>query len=183
MALPEIQTHRLLLRQWHDEDLPQLIELNRDPKVMEFIGPLLTEDHTKAMMERSRESWKKRGYGRFAVEISESATTIGFIGLALTRIETHFAPAVEIGWRLATESWGSGYATEGALAVKDYALAELGLTEIVSFTSEVNLRSRRVMEKIGLRRNPTDDFDHPSISEGNPLHRNVLYRKLNISHS
>lgn len=103
--------------------------------VMEFIGPLLTEDQTRAMMERSR------------------------------------------------ESWGSGYATEGALAVKDYAFAELGLTEIVSFTSEVNLRSRRVMEKIGLHRNPTDDFDHPSISEGNLLRRNVLYRKLNISHS
>lgn len=177
----QIQTQRLLLRQWRDADLPQLIELNRDPKVMEFVGPPLAEEQTKAMMERSRESWSKRGYGRFAVEVSEDATTIGFIGLALTRIETHFAPAIEIGWRLMAESWGNGYATEGALAVKEYAFAELELAEIVSFTSGTNLRSRRVMEKIGLQRNPTDDFDHPNIATGSPLKRNVLYRQSNNS--
>ncbi|MBI3429372.1 MAG: GNAT family N-acetyltransferase [Actinobacteria bacterium] len=171
-----MRTARLLLRQWRDVDLGQLIEMNADPKVMEFIGPPLNEDQSKAMMERARGSWEKRGYGRFAVEVLASGSVIGFVGLAQTRIDAHFAPTVEIGWRLSTQYWGHGYATEGALAVKDFAFEDLGLPEIVSFTSVQNLRSRRVMEKIGLLRSPFDDFEHPNASLSDTLRANVLYR-------
>lgn len=176
MRIFEIRTARLLLRQWRDDDLGQLIEMNGDPKVMEFIGPTLSEDQSKAMMERARRSWHERGYGRFAVEVLETGSVIGFVGLAQTRIDAHFAPAVEIGWRLSTQHWGHGYATEGALAVKDYAFENLGIPEIVSFTSAENLPSRRVMEKIGLMRNPLDDFEHPNQSLSDALRANVLYR-------
>lgn len=176
MQISEIRTARLLLRRWCDDDLEQVVEMNSDPKVMEFIGPPLNEDQSKAMMERARESWEQRGYGRFAVEVLASGSVIGFVGLAQTRIDAHFAPAVEIGWRLSTEYWGHGYATEGAIAVRDFAFEELGLPEIVSFTSKNNLRSRRVMEKIGLLRNPLDDFEHPNSSLDNTLRDNVLYR-------
>lgn len=172
----EIRTDRLLLRQWRDEDLPQLSVMNRDPRVMEFVGPTLSEDQSKAMIERSRQSWGERGYGRFAVEVPGVADVIGFIGLAVTRFESHFTPCVEIGWRLSSQFWGYGYATEGAGAVMDHAIKVLGLTEIVSFTAATNLRSRRVMAKIGLRRDPLDDFEHPNFSPGNPLRACVLYR-------
>ena len=113
MQILEIRTSRLLLRQWHDIDLGQLVEMNADPKVMEFIGSTLKEDQSKAMMERARMSWEQRGYGRFAVEVLASRSVIGFVGLAQTRIDAHFAPAVEIGWRISTNYWGHGYATEG----------------------------------------------------------------------
>lgn len=176
MQILEITTPRLLLRQWRDSDLDQVVEMNADPKVMEFIGPPLDEDRSKAMMERARESWEQRGYGRFALEELASGSVIGFVGLAQTRIDAHFAPAVEIGWRLSTRYWGRGYATEAALAVKDFAFEDLGLPEIVSFTSVLNMRSRRVMEKIGLSRNPHDDFEHPNTSLSNSLRDNVLYR-------
>lgn len=172
----EIRTPRLLLRRWRDADIGQLISMNSDPKVMEFIGPILNEDQSKAMMTRARESWEQHGYGRFAVEVLTSGSVIGFVGLAQTRIDVHFAPTVEIGWRLSTIYWGHGYATEGALAVKDFAFKDLGLQEIVSFTSTQNLRSRHVMEKIGLSRNPLDDFKHPNSSLNDTLRNNVLYR-------
>lgn len=183
MQIFEIRTSRLLLRQWQDSDLGQLIKMNADPKVMEFIGPPLNMDQSKAMMERARVSWKEHGYGRFAVEVLDSGSTIGFVGLAQTRIDAHFSPAVEIGWRLSPEFWGQGYATEGALAVKEFAFEDLGLSEIVSFTSAQNLRSRRVMQKIGLSRDPFDDFKHPNTSLDASLRDNVLYRGILSSKS
>jgi len=182
----EIETERLLLRQWREEDLKQLIKMNRDPKVMEFVGPTLSEDQSRAMMNRARRSWEEHGYGRYAVEVLETGTVIGFIGLALTRIDTHFSPTVEIGWRLSSQYWGKGYATEGANVVMDAAFKDHGLGEVVSFTSAQNLRSRRVMEKIGFHRNPIDDFLHPNLSPENPLRASVLYRRFanpNISSS
>lgn len=179
----EIRTSRLLLRPWKDNDLGQLIEMNADPKVMEFIGPTLTKDQSKAMMARARGSWEQRGYGRFAIEMLASGSVIGFVGLAQTRIDAHFAPAVEIGWRLSTKYWGHGYATEGALAVKIFAFENLGLSEIVSFTSVQNLRSRHVMEKIGLLRNPLDDFEHPNSLLEDSLRNCVLYRGFPESRS
>ena len=96
----EIKTDRLLLRQWRDADLWQLSAMNGDSKVMEFVGPTLSEDQSKVMMERSRQSWNERGYGRFALEVPGVADVIGFVGLAVTRFESDFTPCVEIGWRL-----------------------------------------------------------------------------------
>lgn len=176
MQILEIRTTRLLLRRWRDDDLEQVIEMNADPNVMEFIGPTLDADQSKAMVARAQLSWEQHGYGRLAVEVSGSGTVIGFVGLAKTRIDAHFTPAVEIGWRLSKKYWGHGYATEGALAVKAFAFENLALPQIVSFTSEGNLNSRRVMEKIGLSRNSLDDFQHPNTRLDESLRNYVLYR-------
>jgi len=174
-----INTERLLLRQWKDSDLPALVSMNQDPKVMEFIGPALNEADNRAMIERAKRNWVEHGYGRFAVEATKTSELIGFIGLAQCKFESHFTPAVEIGWRLAHNFWGLGYATEGAEAVMTWAFKNLDLHEIVSFTSTSNFRSRRVMGKIGMQRDIVDDFKHPNMTADNPLRENVLYRKQN----
>jgi RimJ/RimL family protein N-acetyltransferase len=105
------------------------------------------------------------------------APFIGFVGLSVPRFEAHFTPCVEIGWRLAYEYWGRGYATEAARAVLDFGFQQLALREIVSFTTTANLRSRAVMERIGMTRTPADDFDNPGVPAGHALRRHVLYRK------
>lgn len=172
-----IKTQRLLLRQWNDSDLAALTTMNQDPKVMEFIGPVISEADSQAMIERARRNWQEHGYGRFAVEISETSELIGFIGLAQCKFESHFTPAVEIGWRLAHRFWNLGYATEGAMAVASWAFDDREINEIVSFSSVLNLSSRRVMEKIGMHRDIADDFLHPNLTLGDPLRPCVLYRK------
>lgn len=101
---------------------------------------------------------------------------IGFIGLAVQSFEAHFTPCVEIGWRLAAEYWARGLATAGAREIVRYAFEVAGLEELVSMTVPANLRSRRVMEKLGMTQNPADDFDHPNVPEGHPLRRHILYR-------
>ena len=125
---------------------------------------------------RIREHFDRHGYGLWAVEVPGVADFIGFVGLAVPRFESHFTPCVEIGWRLAREHWGRGYATEAAHAALEFGFLDLALNEIVSFTATTNRRSRAVMERIGMTRSPDDDFDHPSLPEGHPLRRHVLYR-------
>ena len=172
-----IKTQRLLLRQWDDLDLPSLTTMNQDPKVMEFIGPVIGETESRAMIERARRSWQEHGYGRFAVENFDTGELIGFVGLAQCKFESHFTPAVEIGWRQAHRFWGLGYATEGAEAVMAWAFDNCELKEVVSFTSAANQRSRRVMEKIGMIRDIDGDFLHPNKGANDPLRVNVLYRR------
>jgi ribosomal-protein-alanine N-acetyltransferase len=171
-----LETERLLLREWRDEDRAPFARMNADPRVMEFFPAALTAAETDAMLERMRVHFDRHGFGWWAAELKETGAFIGFIGLGVPYFEAHFTPCVEIGWRLATEHWGRGLATEGARAVLRYGFEELGLREIVSFTSTQNVRSRRVMEKLKMTRNPADDFDHPRIPEGHPLRRHVLYR-------
>lgn len=177
MAETSIKTERLLLRRWTSADLPVLASINMDPKVMEFVGPVLSELESQAMISRAELSWSNLSYGRFAVEIRQTSELIGFIGLAQCKFESHFTPAIEIGWRLAHKYWGFGYATEGATEVMNWALEEKDLKEVVSFTSASNIRSRRVMEKIGMHRNESDDFLHPRMLPNDPLRANVLYRR------
>lgn len=130
----------------------------------------------EAIVGRVRAHFDTHGYGWWAAELKETHAFIGFIGLSHIPFEAHFTPAVEVGWRLASAYWGQGYATEGARASLEAAFTELGLSEIVSITAPANLRSRRVMERIGMSRDPAEDFDHPRLSEGDPLRRHVLYR-------
>lgn len=172
-----ILTERLLLRRFMPDDLPALTALNQDPKVMEFIGPVLDPAQSRAMIDRAENSWDELGYGRFAVEEPQTREFVGFIGLAQCKFESHFTPAVEIGWRLAHRFWNLGYATEGGKAVMNWASNTLAVQEIVSFTSATNLRSRRVMEKLEMQRDPKDDFEHPKIEPGEPLRPCVLYRR------
>jgi RimJ/RimL family protein N-acetyltransferase len=128
------------------------------------------------MVDRMRATWRERGYGLWAVDVKATGEFIGFIGLSSPSWEAHFTPAIEVGWRLARSAWGHGYAPEGALAALAYGFGfDPSLAEIVSFTTEGNLKSRRVMEKIGLTHDPADDFDHPMLP-GWAGRRHVLYR-------
>lgn len=173
-----MQTARLLLRRWHSGDRAPFARINADPRVMEFFPALLPREQSDTLMDRSETHFEQHGYGPWAVELLSTGQFIGYIGLVVPSFRAHFTPCVEVGWRLDADHWGQGLATEGAHAVIHHAFTELNLPEIVSFTSPANLRSIRVMEKLGLTRNPDDDFDHPNLPEGHPLRRHVLYRKL-----
>ena len=173
---PELRTDRLYLRRWRATDRQPFAALNADPRVMEHFPAPLSREESDALAARIESHFEQHGFGLWAVEIADIAPFAGFIGLSIPRFEAHFTPCVEIGWRLAAEYWGSGYATEGARAVLAFGFEQLRLAEIVSFTVPGNLRSRRVMERLGMTRNPADDFDHPALPEGHPLRRHVLYR-------
>ena len=133
---------------------------------------------TKAtvLVARIEAHFDRHGFGLWAVEIPDVAPFAGFIGLSIPGFDAPFTPCVEIGWRLAAEHWGRGYATEGARAVLTFGFETLKLDEIVSITVPDNLRSRRVMERIGMVHDPADHFDHPVLPEGHRLRRHVLYR-------
>ena len=171
-----LRTERLLLRRWREPDRLPFQKINADPRVMEFMPGPLTAAESDAQMLRIEEHFAHHGFGLFAADLLESQSFIGLIGLAVPGFDAPFMPAVEIGWRLAFECWGRGLATEGARAVVRYGFAELGLKSIVSFTVPANLRSRRVMEKLGMKHDPCSDFDHPRLPVGHPLRRHVLYQ-------
>jgi RimJ/RimL family protein N-acetyltransferase len=171
-----IQTERLLLRRWREEDREPFYRMNSDPRVMEFMPACLTRAESDMLFERVNEHFRKHDFGLCAAELREGRTFIGYVGLAVPTFEASFTPCVEIGWRLSADNWGRGLATEGARAMAGHAFEELGLEEIVSFTVPENMRSRRVMERIGMTHDASDDFDHPNLPEGHPLRRHVLYR-------
>lgn len=172
-----IRTKRLVLRQWREEDLEPFARLNGDSRVMEYFPAVLSREESDAMAGRIRGKIEERGWGLWAVEVPGVAEFIGFIGLNDFDFPgLSFSPGVEVGWRLAFEHWGKGYATEGARAALEYGFEVLGLKEIVSFTAVQNRRSRAVMERIGMSRDPGDDFNHPKLPDGHALCRHVLYR-------
>lgn len=171
-----IETERLLLRPWRDSDLEPLAALNADPRVMQHFPRLLTRDESQAMILRIQGIFSERGFGLWALEVKDGAPFIGFCGLLAPGFTAHFTPCVEIGWRLAADHWGQGYAREAARAALAYGFDRARLDEIVSFTVPANVRSRRVMEAIGMTRDPEDDFEHPALPPGHPLRRHVLYR-------
>jgi RimJ/RimL family protein N-acetyltransferase len=171
-----LSTERLLLRPWRESDLEPFAALNADPVVMEYLAKPLDRAESDLMVTRIMSHFDSHGFGLWAVEEPNAAALIGMIGLAIPRFEAHFTPCVEVGWRLARAHWGKGYATEAARAALHYGFEQLGLDEIVAFTVPQNIRSRAVMERLGMTRSPDDDFDHPSLPEGHPRRRQVLYR-------
>jgi RimJ/RimL family protein N-acetyltransferase len=171
-----IRTERLLLRRWRETDRLPFQMINADPRVMEFLPVPLSPAESDALVDRAQAHFERHGFGPFAAELLENHSFIGFIGLSIPAFDAPFMPAVEVGWRLAFDCWGRGLATEGARAAVRFGFDELGLDSLVSFTVPENLRSRRVMEKIGMAHDPRDDFDHPALPEGHPLRRHVLYR-------
>ena len=173
---PVLETDRLILRGWRAADRAPFAALNADPAVMEHFPSILTRAESDALVERIDEHFARNGFGMWAVEAPGVADFVGFVGLSIPRFEAPFTPCVEVGWRLARQHWGRGYAPEAARAALRFGFERAGLEQIVSFTVPANLKSRRVMEKIGMRRDPADDFDHPSLPEGHPLRRHVLYR-------
>lgn len=170
-----LSTTRLRLRRWRDKDRGPFAAMNADARVMEFFLNTLSRAESDALADRIEAHFRDRGFGLWAVEVP-TAGFIGFTGLSVPRFEAPFMPCVEIGWRLAVEHWGKGYATEAARLALGYGFETLRLSEIVSFTATTNLRSRAVMERLGMCRDPADDFDHPALPDGHPLRRHVLYR-------
>jgi RimJ/RimL family protein N-acetyltransferase len=169
-------TDRLSLRDWRDEDREPFAALNADPRVMEHYPAPLTRAHSDAFIDRSKAHIAERDWGLWAIERKVDGRLIGSAGFWEIPWEAPFTPAVEVGWRLAFDTWGNGYATEaGAASIADGS-ERLGLEEIVSMTVPGNTRSRRVMERLGLTRDPADDFDHPQMPVGHPFARHVLYR-------
>jgi RimJ/RimL family protein N-acetyltransferase len=174
----ELRTERLRLRRWTVQDRKPFADLNADPIVMEFFPSTLSQTESNAFVDRIEVDFDKNRFGLWATELTESGEFIGYVGLWSVTFEAPFAPAVEVGWRLARKYWGHGFAPEAARAALADGFERLALNEVVSFTSSINLKSRRVMEKLGMTRNEGDDFEHPSVSPGNPLRPHVLYRLL-----
>ncbi len=174
--MQNIVTPRLRLRDWRESDLVPFAALNADSRVMKFLPKRLDRDESDAMAARIQTLITAQGFGFWAVEAQGVADFIGFVGLHRPSFEAPFMPCVEIGWRLAYGYWGRGYATEAARAALGFGFDQLHLTEIVSFTVPANLRSRQVMERLGMGRDPADDFQHPALPAGDPLRAHVLYR-------
>ncbi|HEX3861559.1 MAG TPA: GNAT family N-acetyltransferase [Stellaceae bacterium] len=171
-----LRTPRLVLREWRDSDCEPFAALSAEPPVMQYLLPFPDRAASDAWIARMRSHYQEHGFSQMAVELPGEAALIGAIGLLHVRTEIPFAPAVEIGWRLARPFWGRGYATEGARAALDDGFGRLHLDEIVAFTVPANLRSQQVMRRLGMRHEPDGDFDHPAVPVGHPLRRHVLYR-------
>ena len=170
------KTERLLLRNWKDSDRGPFSRMNAEPRVMEFMPKPLSREESDRFVDRIEADFRRFGFGLYAVELRQDHSFIGYIGLAVPAFSAHFTPCVEIGWRLSADHWGQGLATEGAREVMRHAFEILKLDEIVSFTVPSNVRSRRVMGKLGMVRDPADDFDHPNLPEGHVFRPHVLYR-------
>jgi RimJ/RimL family protein N-acetyltransferase len=171
-----IRTERLLLRRWREADRQPFAAMNADPAVVEHLQGPMSRERSDDFVDRIEAHWDARGWGLWAVEVPDVAPFIGYVGLWPADYVT--SGMVEVGWRLAREHWGHGYATEAARAALEYGFTTVGLAEIVSFTVPRNERSLRVMERIGLVRDPNGDFDHPRVDPAAypELVRHVLYR-------
>jgi len=168
-----IETSRLILRDWKEEDIPLFALMNADPHVMEYFLQPLTPEESLNFYHRIQKEFQTCGFGLYAVERKEDHAFMGYTGLHQITFDVDFAPGIEIGWRLAHEYWGHGYAPEAATACLEYTRKQLDITELYSFTSLPNLRSERVMQKIGMTR--MKEFDHPLVPADHPLCKHVLY--------
>ena len=175
MKIVELETARLLLRQWIEQDLPNFATLNSDPEVMEYFPALLSREESNAITEKCKSLIAEKGWGVWAVELKSSGEFIGFVGLHTPKPNLAFSPCVEISWRLHKKFWGSGYATEAAQEALSYAFNALNLNEVVSFTATTNSRSRSVMERLGFS-NTHENFEHPDIQKGHSLSKHILYK-------
>jgi RimJ/RimL family protein N-acetyltransferase len=173
--MAEIGTERLIMRGWREPDLVPWAAMNADPEVRRYLGPLLTLEQASAWVLNFQDDLDRHGFGFWALEVRVSGEFIGFTGLG-TVDEVMPITGVEIGWRLARPAWGHGYATEAALTALAYGFDTMGLPEIVAVTMARNLRSRAVMQRIGMTTDPAEDFDDPDVDEG-PLRRHLVYRK------
>ncbi|MGG5290245.1 GNAT family N-acetyltransferase [Pseudomonas shirazensis] len=174
--IPKLESARLILRQWHDEDLAEFAAMSADPQVMRYFPAPLSRVEAAALIGRVRGHFNEYGYGLWALERKDTGAFIGMTGLLNVNFDAPFAPAVEIGWRLARRHWGLGFASEAAWTCLRCAFAQLRLEQVVSFTSENNLASQKVMQAIGMQQDLDGSFDHPKLAADDPLRRHVLYR-------
>jgi RimJ/RimL family protein N-acetyltransferase len=171
-----LSTARLLLRPWRKEDEEVYYRINQNEQVLQFLAGPLTHEQVYSFITKQNKQLQEKGYTLWAVELKSTGEMIGFIGLNYVTMPVHFAPAVEIGWRLDSPFWGQGYATEGAKAALEHGFNQCHLDEIVAFTVPKNQRSRSVMERLGMKEDVTGGFDHPNLPADHPFSQHVLYR-------
>ncbi len=171
----ELRTDRLKLRQWKESDLPPFAEMNADPIVMEYYPSTLSEAESNSMANKLKDLILERSWGFWAVETTQEKKFIGFVGLHKPAYDLPVTPCIEVGWRLSKDYWGNGYATEAARESLRFAFEELGLSEVYSFTSVSNERSRFVMARLKMI-NTENNFEHPIIPMGHPLREHALYK-------
>ena len=170
--VPELTTARLRLRGFREADGDAFAAMNADPTVMAYFPGTLDRAASDAMLDRIRERWAADGHGLWAVERLDDGAFLGFTGIA----RLAYLEQPEVGWRFVPSAWGQGYATEAAEAALAFGFGELGLPEIVSVTTVGNERSIAVMRRLGMTRDPADDFLHPNLPDGHPLRPHVMYR-------
>ncbi|MGA8576317.1 MAG: GNAT family N-acetyltransferase [Candidatus Cybelea sp.] len=174
--VPSVESARLILRDWRDTDVEEWVRMNADPRIAEFLRGPYSRERSESSAREIRRELANKGYGWWVVEVRGVVPFAGVIVLQEVPSWAPFAPAYEVGWRFGFEHWGHGYATEGAHAALRHAFDRLGWPEVVAFTAAQNLRSRRVMERLGMTYDPAADFDHPKLELGHPVRRHVLYR-------
>lgn len=175
MSKVHLETPRLILREWKEDDLPHFARMNSDPLVMEHLPRSLDEKTSGKLMRRFQEHFAKHGFGLYALERKDDGEFVGFTGLNTVEFEAKFTPAIELAWRLDYEYWGQGYGSEVGKAVLEHGLNKLKIKEIVSFTVHDNARTKHLIEKLGMRYVEGGDFDYPALRKGHPLGRFVLY--------
>jgi RimJ/RimL family protein N-acetyltransferase len=171
-----IETQRLVLRQWNDADVEAWADMNADARVMEFFPGVMARERSYEQAAILRAALDKNGYGWFVMERREQPGFAGIMAVDDIRHDLPFRPLREIGWRLPVESWGHGYATEAANGLLKFARDELHWSEVVAMTAAINMRSRRVMERLGMTYDASEDFNHPRVPDGMAIKRHVLYR-------
>lgn len=171
-----IDTERLTLREWRDDDRAPFAAMSADPAVMEFLRALPTREACDQWIDFQIAHQAEHGFGFWVVEGRTSGAFLGAVGLFRVFFDAPFTPAVEIGWRLAREAWGQGIATEAARAALDFGFERLKLDEIIAYAAPANEASQNVMRKLGMIRDAASDFDHPRVSADSPLRRQVMYR-------
>jgi RimJ/RimL family protein N-acetyltransferase len=176
MAINELESARLLMRQWRNEDLEGFAQMCADQRVMRYFPGTLTRLESAGVIGRIRGHFAEFGFGLWALERKDTHEFIGFTGLSTVSFEADFTPAVEIGWRLARSHWGLGFASEAAWTALRCGFGKLELEEVVAFTAEANVPSEKVMQAIGMRRDVGGDFIHPALPDEHPLRPHRLYR-------
>ena len=167
-----LETPRLILRHWREDDLPAFTAMNADPSVMKYFPSPLTAEASEAMFKLIGDKLRHEGFGAWAVDRREDGLFLGFTGLHRVTFPGKLNGCIEIAWRMRHEAWGNGYAPEAAAACLKHA-AQLGIEQVYAFTTLSNLRSQRVMQKCGMER--LEEFDHPALPAGHPLLRHILY--------
>lgn len=171
-----LETERLVLRPWRSDDVAPFVAIHADPAVTEFLPGPVSVDEALALFARQNALYEQYGSCYFAAQLKATDELVGFVGVKYVESLLPFAPCHEVGWRLGTPWWGKGLATEGARAALQHGFDRLSLDEIVSFTVSANVRSRRVMERLGMVHDVAGDFDHPALPARHRLARHVLYR-------
>ena len=171
----ELQTDRLILRQWQSSDLPVFAQINSSKLAMEHFPNQLSRSASDDLAARLANEIATCGWGMWAVELKSTRTFIGFVGLSTPLTQFPFSPCVEIGWRLHPDNWGCGFATEAAKKALEFAFTFLELKEVVAMTATTNHRSEAVMQRLGLK-NTKNNFFYPNVSLDSRVSEHLLYK-------